>query len=128
MAWINRVGIVTSTALLAVTLTAAAQTGASTVNADCSKGGAVGPILSKLKPGDVVFVHGTCRENLLIQPELQRVTIDGQGTATIQATDARQPAIQVLGREVTIKGLTVTGGLFGIAINRGATAVIDNYT
>jgi parallel beta-helix repeat protein len=88
----------------------------------------VAPILSSLKPGDVVLVHGTCRENVLIQAELQRITIDGQGNATINAADARQPAIQVLGREVTIKGLTVTGGLFGIAINRGATAVIDNNT
>lgn len=113
--------------LLALRLTAA-QTGAATVNVDCRTGGAVGPILSTLKPGDVVMVHGTCRENLLIQPELQRITIDGQGKATIQAPDSRQPAIQVLGREVTIKGFTVTGGFFGIAINRGATAVIDNNT
>src|SRR5439155_3118144 len=45
-----------------------------------------------------------------------------------KATDARQPTIQILGREVTVKGLTVTGGFFGIAINRGATAVIDNNT
>jgi parallel beta-helix repeat protein len=74
------------------------------------------------------LVHGTCQENILIQAELQRITVDGQSKATINAADARQPAIQVLGREVTIKGFTVTGGSFGIAINRGATAVIDNNT
>jgi parallel beta-helix repeat protein len=115
-------------ALLALGLTAVAQTRAASVSVDCNTGGAVGPILSSLKPGDLVLVQGTCRENLLIQAELQRITIDGQRKATINAIDARQPAIQVLGREVTIKGLTVTGGLFGIAINRGATAVIDNNT
>jgi nitrous oxidase accessory protein NosD len=125
---INQVKIVTCIALLALGLTAVAQTRAASVNVDCNTGGAVGPILSSLKPGDVVLVHGTCRENVLIQAELQRITIDGQGKATINAADARQPAIQVLGREVTIKGLTVTGGFFGIAINRGATAVIDNNT
>ena len=85
----------------------------------------MGSILDRLKPGDAVLVHGTCRENILIQPELQRITLDGQGKATIKAADARRPAIQVLGREVTIKGFTVTGGSFGIAINRGETLVID---
>ena len=125
---INQIRAVTGIVLLALSLTAAAQTGAATVHVDCSAGGAVGPILSNLKPGDVVLVHGTCLENLLIQPELQRITIDGQGEATIEAADTLQPAIQVLGREVTIKGFTVTGGFFGIGINRGATAVIDDNT
>ena len=96
----------TCVVLLALRLTAAAQTGGATVKVDCSTGGAVGPMLSTLKPGGVVLVHGTCRENVLIQPELQRITIDGQGKATIQAPDSRLPAIQVLGREVTIKGFT----------------------
>jgi parallel beta-helix repeat protein len=127
MKWINRVMVLTAIVLLGLRLTAAAQAGGATVTVDCSKG-AIGPILSSLKPGDVVLVHGTCGENLLIQPELQRITLDGQGKATVNAADARQPAIQVLGHEVTIKGFTVTGGFFGIAINRGATAVIDNNT
>jgi hypothetical protein len=74
------------------------------------------------------LVHGTCQENILIQPELQRITLDGQRKATIKAADASRPAIQVLGREVTIKGFTVTGGSFGIGINRGATAVVDTNT
>lgn len=124
----KKVGIVTFIVLLALGLTAAPQIGAATVNVDCNMGGAVGPILSSLKPGDVVLVHGTCQENILIQAELQRITVDGQSKATINAADARQPTIQVVGREVTIKGFTVTGGSFGIAINRGATAVIDNNT
>ena len=127
MKWVNRVVVLTGIVLLGLALTAAAQAGGATVTVDCSKG-AVGPILSSLKPGDVVLVHGTCGENLLIQPELQRITLDGQGKATVNAADARQPAIQVLGHEVTIKGFTVTGGFFGIAINRGATAVIDDNT
>ena len=46
----------------------------------------------------------------------------------IDAPDARRPAVQVLGREVTIKGFTVSGGTFGIAINRGATGTIDRNT
>ena len=126
MRWSNRVGIVTCNVFLAFGLTAAPDMHASTVSVDCNSGDAVGPIISNLKSGDIVLIQGSCRENVLIQAELQNITIDGQGKATITGIDARQPAIQVLGREVTIKGLTVTGGFFGIAINRGATAVIDN--
>jgi parallel beta-helix repeat protein len=125
----KKVGIVVAfIVLLALGLTAAPQIGAATVNVDCDKEGAIEPILSTLKPGDVVLVHGACQENILIQPELPRITVDGQRKATIKAADARQPVIQVLSREVTIKGFTVTGGFFGIAINRGATAVIDTNT
>ena len=123
-----KAGMVTFIVLLFLGLTTAPKISATTVNVDCNKGGAVGPILSRLKPGDVVLVRGTCQENILIQSELQRITLDGQRKATIKAADARRPAIQVLGREVTIKGFTVTGGSFGIAINRGAPAVIDNNT
>jgi len=123
-----KAGMVTFIVLLFLGLTTAPKISATTVNVDCNKGGAVGPVLSRLKPGDVVLVRGTCQENILIQSELQRITLDGQRKATIKAADARRPAIQVLGREVTIKGFTVTGGSFGIAINRGATAVIDNNT
>ncbi len=113
---------------LVLGLTAAPHIGAATVNVDCNAGGAVGPILNGLKTGDVVLVQGTCQENILIQAQLSNITLDGQRKATIKAPDPGQPAIQVLGREITIKGFTVIGGSFGIAINRGATAVIDANT
>jgi hypothetical protein len=91
------------------------------VNVDCNAGASIGSILGSLKPGDIILVQGTCRENLLTQSEVLRITLDGQGKSTIDAPDARRPAVEVLGREVTIKGFTVTGGTFGIAINRGGT-------
>lgn len=125
METMRAVGIVAFIVLVALGLAAAPPTGAAEVNVDCNTGGAVGPILSSLKPGDV---SGICQENVLLQPEMVRITIDGRRKATIKAPDAGQPAIQVLGREVTIKGFTVTGGSFGIAINRGATAVLDTNT
>jgi nitrous oxidase accessory protein NosD len=111
---------------LALTLFAVAPTSAATITVDCNTGAAIGPAIGKLKPGDVLLVQGTCRENVLIHSEINGVTVDGQGKATIIAIDARQPAIHVLGREITIKGFTVTGGFFGIAVNRGGTALIDN--
>jgi len=121
-------GLLLFFALFALKLTAVPHTGAATANVDCSTGTAIGPILNGLRPGDVVLVQGTCQENILIQAQLQHITLDGQRKATIKAPDSSQPALQVLGREVTIKGFTVTGGSFGIAINRGATALIDANT
>jgi nitrous oxidase accessory protein NosD len=98
------------------------------VNVDCNAGGAINRELNDLKPGDVVLVRGTCLENVIIQSELQRITIDGQGTATVKPPDARQPAIQILGREIIIRGFTTNGGFSGVAINRGGTAIIDHNT
>jgi parallel beta-helix repeat protein len=124
----SQCGILLFVLPFALGLTAAPHVGAATVNVDCSTGGAVGPILNGLKSGDVVLVQGTCQENILIPAQLQHITLDGQRKATIKAPDPDRPAIQVLGREVTIKGFIVIGGLFGIAINRAATAVIDANT
>src|SRR5215472_4263874 len=122
----KRVGVVI--VLLGLGLTAASWVAAETATVDCNTGGIVGPTLARLKPGDVLLVQGTCQENILIQAGLNHITLDGQGKASIHAPDTRQPAVQVLGREVTIKGLIVTGGEFGIAINRGATAIVEGNT
>lgn len=121
-------GILLCFVSFALGLAAAPPIGAATVNVDCNTGGAVGPILSGLKTGDVVFVHGTCQENILIQAQLQHITLDGQRKATIKAPDQSQPAIQILGREITIKGFIIIGGSFGVGVNRRATAVIDANT
>src|SRR5215813_14101231 len=114
--------------LLGLGFTAASWVAAETATVDCNTGGAVGPTLARLKPGDVLLVQGTCRENILIQAGINHVILDGQGKGTIHAPDPRQPSVQVPGREITIKGLTVTGGQFGIAINRGATAIVEGNT
>lgn len=103
----QQIRILTSAVLLALCLTAVPRLRAATVNVDCNGGAAIGPILGGVKPGDVILVQGTCRENLLIPSEVLRITLDGQGKTTIDAPDARRPAVQVLGREVTIKGFTV---------------------
>ena len=54
-------GIVTFIVLLFIGLIAAPKIPAATITVDCNKRGAVGPILSRLKPGDVVLVQGTCQ-------------------------------------------------------------------
>src|SRR5262245_49665734 len=99
-------GMGISVVILGFWLSVGVDVAAESVNVDCNTGGAVGPTVARLKPGDVVLVQGTCRENILIQVEVNRLTLDGQGKATIHAPDARQPAMQVLGREITIRGVT----------------------
>jgi copper-binding protein NosD len=120
--------ILTSAGLFGLCLTVLNLRAATAINIDCDLGDAIARILPTAKPGDVIVVRGACRENLLIQSEVERITLDGQGKTTIDPPDARRPAVQVLGREVTIKGFTVTGGTFGIAINRGATGTVDGNT
>jgi len=122
----KQVGIVI--VLLAFGLTVSSRAAADVVTVECSTGATVGSVLARLKRSDVVLVQGTCRENLVIEAGLNHITVDGQGKGTIEAPDARQPALQVLGREITIKGLIVTGGQFGIAVNRGATAIVEGNT
>jgi parallel beta-helix repeat protein len=124
----RHIRLLVSAVLLVGYLTFAPEVRATTLNVDCNKGAAIGPSLGSLKPDDIVLVEGTCRENLLIPSEILRITFDGQGKSTIDALDPQRPVVQVLGREVVIKGFKVSGGRFGIAINRGASATIDGNT
>ena len=112
---------------VALCLTAVPHLHAAMVNVDCN-GGAASDRSGGVKPGDVILVQGTCRENLLIPSEVLRITLDGQGKTTIEAPGRTPPRRPVLGREVTIKGFTVTGGTFGIAINRGRHGTIHRNT
>ena len=74
-------------------LAVAPQLRATTVNVDCNAGAAIASILSTVKPGDVVLVQGTCRENVVIQSEVQRVTLDGQEKTTMRCS-MRDPATE----------------------------------
>src|SRR5688572_23538168 len=78
----------TRTVLLALVISATAPTSAATITVDCNNGGAIEAALRKLRPGDALLVQGTCRENVLIQSEINGIAIDGQGRATISALDA----------------------------------------
>src|SRR5262249_24689686 len=71
----THVGMVTFIVLLGLGLAAARWTDAATVNVDCNNGGAVAPALATLKPEDVLVVHGTCRENIVVPADLHDVII-----------------------------------------------------
>ena len=81
---------------------------AATTQVDCSST-RLQAAIEKGRPGDTVLVSGTCKENLVIYEEVARITLDGQGKATINGPDEGKPTIEVRGRGITIKGFTVTG-------------------
>src|ERR1700682_4589864 len=63
------------------------------------------------RPGDVILVTGTCKENLEITETKHRIPLDGGGKATINGIDPDAFTISVRGRGIVIKGFTVTGGI-----------------
>jgi len=108
-----------------------ASTGeAATITVDCNAGEKIQSKLESAKPGDTLVVSGTCNENVRIEVEVQRITLDGQGKATINGADtsAGKDTLYVNGRAITIKGFTITGGgRDGLHI-AGATAFIEGNT
>ncbi|HXV78899.1 MAG TPA: right-handed parallel beta-helix repeat-containing protein [Candidatus Binatia bacterium] len=101
---------------------------AATTKLTCSPKNTIGNALKKLKPGDTLLVTGSCNENVEIAVEVSRITLDGQGKATINGPDSSKPTIRVTGRGITIKGFTITGGQQGIQVWGGGDAEIDGNT
>lgn len=101
---------------------------AASVTVDCDAGGMIGRIVGNVKAGDTVLVSGNCNENLEIPAEIQRVTLDGRGKATIKGRDAARDTLLIRGKEITVKGLTITGGRDGIHILMGGTALVEGNT
>ncbi len=115
-------------ALLAVLWFSALLANAATVSVDCDAGNTIMGALSSMKPGDTMLVSGICKEHVNIAPEIVRVTLDGQKKTTIQhpgGPAASPHALYSRGKEIMIKGFTVTGGQDGIHLSGPASAVID---
>jgi len=95
----------------------------------CSASDTIQAFLPRLRAGDRLLVSGTCNENLSISDRFNSITLDGQGTATINGTDTTANTIVIRGRNITIKGFqSITGGSRGILVNRGGSAIIDGNT
>jgi parallel beta-helix repeat protein len=101
---------------------------AATVAVDCDAGNTIAAALAGVKPGDTVLVSGTCKEQVSFAPEMVRITLDGQKKTTIQhpGKPAASPhTVFIRGKDITIKGITVTGGLDGIHLSGPASAELD---
>lgn len=99
-----------------------------TVSVDCDAGNTIAAALVNAKPGDTVLVSGTCKEQVSFNPELVRITLDGQKKTTIQhpGKGAASPhTVFIRGKDIFIKGITVIGGLDGIHLAGPASAELD---
>lgn len=101
---------------------------AATVTVDCDAGGKVQTAVDASRPGDTILVRGVCAENVRINDEVTRITLDGQGSATIHSPSPTSNTILVRGRGLTIQGFTLAGGLNGISVLAGGTALIQRNT
>ena len=115
-------------AIVAALVLAATVSHAATLTVDCDAGQTINGALAKVTPGDMVLVSGTCKEQVNIAPEIVRVTLDGQKKTTIVHPGGKAASPHALynrGKEIIIKGFTVTGGLDGIHLSGPASVVID---
>ena len=93
----------------------------------CGHKRTISDALQRLRPGDTLSVSGACNENVLIPEQVANITLDGQGTATINGPDAGSATIVVRGNGITIRNFaSITGGETGITVTRGGTAIIDS--
>ncbi len=120
--------IKTAPALLAALCFSALSAHAATMSVDCDAGNTITAALANVKPGDTVLVSGTCKEQVSFTPEMVRITLDGQKKTTIQHPGKGAPsphAVFIRGKDITIKGVTVVGGLDGIHLSGPASAEIE---
>jgi parallel beta-helix repeat protein len=116
------------TVLLAGLCFSALAANAATVSVDCDAGNSINSALVNVKPGDTVLVSGTCKEQVSFNPELVRITLDGQKKTTIQhpGKGAASPhTVFIRGKDIFVKGITVIGGLDGIHLAGPASAELD---
>ena len=88
-------------------------------------GSALQPAVDIGLPGEVITVAGPCSENVLIRNEKQRITIDGNGVASIAGTNSTTPALNIRGKGILVQGIRISGGSNGIEVNRGSNAVLN---
>ena len=101
---------------------------AATVSVDCDAGNTIMAALANVKPGDVVLASGTCNEQVSFAPEMVRITLDGQKKTTITHPGKAAPSphtVFIRGKDITVKGVTVIGGLDGIHLSGPASAELD---
>jgi parallel beta-helix repeat protein len=78
-----------------------------------------------------INVTGTCNESVTISPDKNGITLNGGGVAIINGQDPFTPnlaiaTVTILGRQATITGFNITGGIDGIRVVLGGTATVSN--
>lgn len=97
---------------------------------DCSAGETVTAAVAAAKPGDTLALRGICKETVIIPAEVTRITLNGQGLATIShPTGSTTPGpaahvVYIRGRGITVSGVRIRGGVDGVHLSGPAQAVI----
>ena len=107
---------------------ASGGSGGAMLSVNCNNAGeTIQSKIDEAQPGDTIMITGTCNE--AVEVSKGGVTLDGDGSAVIDAMDFDAAGISVNGHQnVTIKGLTVQNGLGGIRIVESAAVWLENVT
>ena len=101
--------------------------GGATHNVDCTAGETIQSKVDAAQPGDTIMISGTCNEAVVVNKD--GITLDGGGSAVVDAMDFDAPTISINGyQNVTIKGLTVQNGLSGVRLAESAVAWLEDVT
>jgi Periplasmic copper-binding protein (NosD)/Right handed beta helix region len=101
---------------------------AATLTVNCDAGGKVQAAVDAAHPGDTIQISGACYENVRFNDEVSRITLDGNGLATIHGVSSTVNTITIRGRGITITGFTITGGRNGVGVLMGGSATIQGNT
>lgn len=100
---------------------------AKSVAVDCNDGKTIGKALEMNAGILEIVVSGDCAENVLI--ERDDVSIVAQAGSTLTATDDTVAAIVVQGAQnVSVTGLSISGGRHGVEVRRGAAVTLTAVT
>lgn len=113
---------VTTLCVLALIAFTGSQASAGAKGVNCDKGDSIQTALDSAKPGDTLNVSGSCVENITITKD--GIQLIGPAGASITAGDAAADVVTILGRQVVVRGFTITGGRIGIRVAEGGSAVI----
>jgi parallel beta-helix repeat protein len=102
---------------------------------DCAAGESINAALNVAGPGSKIIVSGHCKEAVFIKPDKFAVTLDGQGTATVEGPPADTIPMGpdaftffVMGRMIKIEGFTITGGFHAVHLSGPSTVEVVNNT
>lgn len=101
--------------------------GGTTRMVNCDAEETIAQALSQAQPGDTIQVTGTCHETVTIVTS--GLTLDGQGSTTIDGQGENAPVIEVIGaRGVVLQNLTMQNGLDGIRAEQSAAVTVNGVT
>jgi hypothetical protein len=94
---------------------------------DCDLGDTIAEGLGKPRPGQTLSIRGVCAENVEISEAYNEITLDGGDTGVINAITPSVDTLRIYADQVTVRGLTISGGRDGVNLRGAAGAtIVDN--